>query len=240
MTIGPGSPTSAVPKWWWAAAANVVTAAGTVLAAFIAIRAASITRDTAAVVHSAQEQNVSGSVPVGTVIASFLDPAALARVSGDDTSFDPHTARWIPADGRAVSGSEFARVFGSNLPDLRGLFLRGLNYSEPSRQRDDAWADPDGGHRKSGEYQADQLQFHTHIDVGHTHDLGGLKRQSNAISIANLATGTLIEAANAATTTSNASANLGGPVDARGRPVSAGKESRPKNAAVFYYVRINK
>ena len=55
--------------------------------------------------------------PVGTIVASILDEAQFSAQNGTG---------WILADGRDVSGSNYAVVKGeNNVPDLRGVFLRG-------------------------------------------------------------------------------------------------------------------
>jgi hypothetical protein len=64
---------------------------------------------------------------------------------------------WILADGRDVSGSRFAGLFGSSaVPDLRGLFLRGKN-----NDREDSKENPDG-ELNLGAYQADMFASHNH------------------------------------------------------------------------------
>lgn len=80
---------------------------------------------------------------------------------------------WLECNGQEVSRIIYARLFGRigstfgdgdgettfNLPDLRGVFIRG-------------W-DADGKHdpeRRFGTYQADQMQSHTHLDLGHSHN----------------------------------------------------------------------
>jgi len=79
---------------------------------------------------------------------------------------------WIECNGQAVSRATYARLFqkigiifgngdGSatfNLPDLRGVFVRGL---DKGRKLD--------AKRKLGSYQDDYMQSHTHKDLGHSH-----------------------------------------------------------------------
>ncbi|MFH0757266.1 MAG: tail fiber protein [Bacteroidota bacterium] len=104
------------------------------------------------------------AVPVGTI----LSYAGISVPQG-----------WILCDGSAVSRSGFARLYsvigtawgqgdGSstfNLPDLRGMFLRGADNG--------AGRDPDSGERAAlnpggnsgdhiGSYQADQISSHSH------------------------------------------------------------------------------
>jgi hypothetical protein len=62
------------------------------------------------------EAQGAGGVPVGTVVAW---PAA-ALPSGSEA------AKWLECDGRSTAGyPELAAMVGPNVPDYRGLFLRG-------------------------------------------------------------------------------------------------------------------
>lgn len=79
---------------------------------------------------------------------------------------------WLICNGQEVSRTEYARLFTRigttfgqgdasttfNLPDLRGVFVRGWDKSSER--------DPE---REFGSYQADQMQSHTHQDSGHSH-----------------------------------------------------------------------
>jgi hypothetical protein len=143
--------------------------------------------------------------------------AAAAR---DSSQFDPATSKWALADGRDVSGSAFANLTGeSTVPDLRGLFLRGLNAG-----RADGNQDPDGSGRVPGGLQLDQLQGH-----GHTHELMG--------STIPFGPGTFYGTYGSNSFTSG---RIREPatLDAYGT-VRFGTETRVRNAGVYYYVRIN-
>ena len=67
---------------------------------------------------------------------------------------------WLMADGSPVpEGDEYSALsalVGANVPDLRGMFLRGKN-----NDRSDEWKDPDGG-RELGSYQASANKAHHH------------------------------------------------------------------------------
>lgn len=79
---------------------------------------------------------------------------------------------WLTCNGEAVSRTNYARLFKKigttfgkgdgkttfNLPDLRGVFIRGWDTDN----RFDL-------ERKFGSYQDDQMQSHTHKDSGHSH-----------------------------------------------------------------------
>ena len=154
---------------------------------------------------------VSG-VPLGTVVPSMLAPEAFAQLVGDDGTYNPSTATWVPADGRDVPGSRYAReLHSTRVPDVRGLFIRSLNYTERGRDRlrenaaGKSSADPDSS-RQPGDFQADR--FSGQIDA-------------DPVSVA---------APNSAS------------VATQSRPGSllmVAPETRPKNIAMFHYIKIN-
>jgi microcystin-dependent protein len=88
---------------------------------------------------------------------------------------------WLICDGKAVSRTVYPRLFGAmgtiygegdgsttfNLPDMRGLFVRGH--------------DPEGKNdlkREFGSYQDDEIQSHSHTDSGHSHS-GSTNNEGN-------------------------------------------------------------
>jgi len=121
----------------------------------------------------------SEAVPAGYAGAravGFLDTDANAQINGASNLVEGKVGQvrtallsesqfqsengvgWILADGRDITGSRFASLFGSNLvPDLRGLFLRGKNGS-----RGDGKQNPDGD-ISLGAYQADMFASHSHL-----------------------------------------------------------------------------
>lgn len=155
-------------------------------------------------------------VPVGTVVASMIAPKEFARLVGDETNFDTRKSQWVPADGRSVAGSRYASAMTSTVPDLRGLFIRGLNYAEPDKNRltdQPAWADPEPN-RQPGSLQADSVSEHHHSFAGQHQVQTNGSSGFWAISPQNY---------NGVQSTSN----------------FGGEETRPKNAALFYYIKIN-
>jgi len=80
----------------------------------------------------------ASSIPVGTIIASMLNPEQMLSVS---------KSTWVLADGR-IGTEKYQKVTKqSNLPDLRGNFIRGLK---------------NGDGRYPGHFQNDLLKKHNH------------------------------------------------------------------------------
>jgi|GEM_PF-3191967 len=162
-----------------------------------------------------------GSTPVGTIIASYFSYEEITKADPEFASF------WQPADGRNVvrdSAYFKAKTDGSlnnvKLPDLRGTFLRGLNIFENNplaAAQNAAQLDPEN--RKVGQFQADENRAHGHsasISAGETNVRGtGMGHQANK--------GEEIQWRSLSVSIGN----------------SGGPESRPKNYAVYYYIRVN-
>ncbi len=161
------------------------------------------------------------TVPIGTVIPSMVDPEALYKIQGLSPGFDSKSSLWAPADGRDVPGSTYAENFSINVPDLRGMFLRGLNNIDPSvSSRKDGKEDP-AAERMVGSYQSDMIARH-----GHSLSLN---------------TSTVLPEINPGSENFHASQNLGAKIEIKTNSGGSwsGPETRPKNVAVYYYIRIN-
>lgn len=83
--------------------------------------------------------NPTANLPIGTILPSMLHPGQFADKVGDPSPslFDPNTNKWAPVDGREVFGSKYSKELTLTLPDLRGMFIRGLNYFENRDLRTD-------------------------------------------------------------------------------------------------------
>jgi len=149
-------------------------------------------------------------------VASILNFEAFSRetrnnkANPDGDFWTAKYSKWCPADGRQVASSRYELITSSNtIPDLRGLFLRGINSG-----RTDGWRDPDG-ERQPGIPQMDTFKQHTH---GFTYrepgDHGSSGQPGNGQGLV----------------------TVGG---STGGADGGGTETRPKNAAVYYYIRIN-
>ncbi len=157
--------------------------------------------------------------PVGTVEVSILSPSVFAQAVGDPQSFDSSQSVWTLADGREVGGSHYATVTGGEtVPDMRGMFLRGLNVA-----RDDGLEDP-AGERAAGDTQEDAFQGHGH-EHQRARDAGYTKTGTflGAYGLPEYQDGRILE-----------------PSDLAGYgSVRYDVETRPKNIAVYYYIKIN-
>lgn len=124
--------------------------------------------------------------------------------------------KWSIADGRQVDTKSlyFSLTKRNFLPDLRGQFLRGLNLD-----RSDGKEDP-GGPRKAGDFQEEMLKSHDHGRKmarwqdsgvgGHVRNNGGRDQHGDHWN----------------------------PRYVSGQK-SGGVETRPKNVAVYFYIKIN-
>jgi hypothetical protein len=103
-------------------------------------------------------------VPVGTIIASTLDYTAFLKANNLDRVDNTNMSKaiWIPCDGRDENGSQYSRY--GRIPDLRGVFLRGINeygvpYTGVGQVSDDRKNPQD---KRGGEFQEDAFQGHNH------------------------------------------------------------------------------
>nr|VFK21438.1 MAG: hypothetical protein BECKLPF1236B_GA0070989_12553 [Candidatus Kentron sp. LPFa] len=113
-------------------------------------------------------------IPVGTIVPSVLNWGEYAEAANDEEAYDPKINKWAPCDGRSILGSELAGAWGGHTkaPDLRGVFLRGLNQFDideedffPADSVSDEQKDPDSG-REAGDFQGDTVGKHQHIYRG--------------------------------------------------------------------------
>lgn len=158
-------------------------------------------------------------LPLGTIITSFLtfDQFNFASKNNSKSPGEIWTSlksKWAPCDGRNVSNSNFAKVTSKpSVPDLRGMFLRGLNTFDPISgpgARNSNEADPEN--RVAGNYQPDDLKSHAHeyqmAGNGNKNAEKGDPRIEATTVLGNTA-------------------------------FSGGIETRPKNVAIYYYIKIN-
>ncbi|KAB7728619.1 hypothetical protein F5984_17410 [Rudanella paleaurantiibacter] len=98
---------------------------------------------------------------VGDVVHSILAPADFYRMHG---GMDPYgEPKWRLMTGQLLSANTDLRklfssqlINGTNLPDARGVFLRGMNEDRSTGSGDAA------GNRGIGTYQSDEFKAHNH------------------------------------------------------------------------------
>ncbi len=177
-------------------------------------------------VSAAAAKTKAEVMPVGTIITSMLPFAKFRSSMNDAGVWSAGTSKWSPADGRQVLASKYATLLFENnpaqavVPDLRGVFLRGLNSFDPgyaAAPLNPAQLDPDNDAnnvaRVGGSLQLDAFKSHNHSSHGH---------QGAPILWGD-------------------HGPHAGHVDQNGNSTGAegGSETRPKNCAVYYYIKIN-
>lgn len=160
--------------------------------------------------YAIKAMSAKNGVSVGTIVSSILNEAQYAAAHGDDLANNDMTTRlWIPVDGRSIAGSRLADV----LQDTVAPDLRGrfLRGIDTSGEGRDP-----KGLRAPGDYQEDLLGSHNHsyrsTDNGQLYDNGH-----------NYAGG----------------GHRFGFVGSKTSGAAGGDETRPKNVAVYYYIKIN-
>jgi len=158
------------------------------------------------------------NLPIGTIVSSMLKPTEFAKAVGD---LDRETIEWVLADEQKdITNSLYGQLSGrTNTPDLRGMFLRGMNV-------EGVGGDPEKK-RTVGDYQPDALQKH-----GHKTDALKLWRHisANTSELGYTSTG--------GADYGPASVMNVTDLDLK-PPVRKADETRPKNVAVYFYIKIN-
>ena len=174
--------------------------------------------------------------PVGSIMPFYGTAAAAATLE---------LGGWFLCDGRSIASIDnnvlfpdektaLQNVIGSgNLPDLRGLFLRGIDPAGGTQH------DPDAD-RAVGNVQTSQIQGHTH----------NYDRASDATESANANVGVGVSTTNvrndvanvnvltaAFATGGNHSHNINHTVTAT-NSAGSGNDTRPVNAAVNYLIKV--
>lgn len=171
-----------------------------------------------------QQANSSGAV--GDVRYSILDEMAFRQANNDTDKTKPH---WVLMDGRIIAECTLNELLGQpsyQLPDARGVFIRGMNLGRPDGRGDT------GGNRNVGVFQGDTIQEHTHTFV------------TNLYSPVDFSQGNghppLVPNYSPPGYTHQ---NVNHPTDA-GHPVGdnskrLGAETRPRNITLYTYIKIN-
>lgn len=162
-------------------------------------------------------------IPIGTIVSSILPYESFLKINGLDKIDNTNAAKaiWVPCDGRFISNSKYSQVGGPKSPDLRGVFLRGINdygtflVGTGIETLGDSKKNPED--KKAGEFQNDQIISHSHFAGQANVQLqpGNAWRQSTIVD------GGLPDAIKAKTS------------------YFGGSETRPKNVTIYYYIKIN-
>lgn len=170
--------------------------------------------------------------PVGTVISSYLSWSEFQTVTRNNDNnpvakiWSSRYSKWAPADGRQVPNSAFERITNQNtLPDLRGAFLRGLNQFDHDQSSFVSSERKDPDNRIRGSFQPDDFKSHDHEASGKI--TGNITGSNN--------TNDVDQGSQKKNSDPNfPDRNVAVTVQKRG-----GDETRPKNVAILYYIRIN-
>ena len=172
-------------------------------------------------------------LPLGTIIASYLNFEQFSAVTSNNINspgnlWTARFSKWSPADGRPILLSKLQLIANTpNVPDLRGVFLRGLNQFDPQETSTVSSDRKDPDNRIRGSLQSDAFQ-------NHVHSLSHVFFTSPVQSQAQLKTG-LKEGGNFG----ERGISLVDTPTSNGATGQAQGETRPKNVAIFYYIRIN-
>lgn len=174
----------------------------------------------------------SAIMPVGSIICSVLEYSNFCLLNEIPNQGPSSELIWVPADGRDVAGSRYADKI-AKVPDLRGVFLRGLNIFDTNNNPVNSDSRPlDLTQREPGSFQLQSIQQHTHNieDPGHNHGIklknpgaGGIGATGRDDSDASSDHGT-VDAVTGIKILKN---------------TSVADETRPNNVAVYYYIKIN-
>ncbi|MCP4369955.1 MAG: hypothetical protein GY797_17845 [Deltaproteobacteria bacterium] len=172
------------------------------------------------------------TVPIGTIVSSVLGPNNFGKIIKGKGQSDVKTSPWVLADGRNVEGSKYVQISGTSVvPDLRGLFLRGLNVGRKDGKQD---LDND---RKPGDFQDNATSLPKAAFVGETSIDGRHSHSYDAARPYNSGAGNHDRAKSSGQVNSTSPAGEHKhrvQIKAGGDP-----ETRPKNVSVYYYIKIN-
>lgn len=157
------------------------------------------------------------NLPVGTIVPSMLSPVRFMEAVGDSDRAVGER-EWVLADGRKIEGSDYARLVDEpRAPDLRDMFLRGWN-----------------DRRNAGGTQDDAIGAHEHRSpVGYYGQEFEPKRNASHFS-----TGVVCNKGDAACGRYMSRRRFTEGFWVGGKEVKNPTETRPKNIAVYFYIKI--
>ena len=173
---------------------------------------------------------IKAQVPIGTVIASVLSPTNFSHYYGDE---------WIVADGRELNtSSSYFKITGkSKIPDLRGRFIRGMDLgANVDSEKGRVVGSPQNDSTKlpNTEFRLTRKGGHYHLQGYDATAISGKFGTADAGKHAGRYEHSPDPSApgNKSSKTSNGGGHT--------HPIMGGdSETRPKNIALFYYIKIN-
>lgn len=195
----------------------------------------------------AESAGFNKDIPVGTIISSFLNWTEFQNITQNNANnpagsfWSSRYSKWAPADGRPVPLSKFTTAASQpSVPDLRGLFIRGLNSFDPADETSAVAADQkDPENRTRGSFQRESFRKHDHGGStgddapDHTHNIVGYVYKVN-YGGDNTAENLTVPQNNFKQPTQGANTKHKHPIALEG-----GDETRPNNRSLYYYIRIN-
>ena len=156
---------------------------------------------------------------VGDVKYSILPPDKFIAQNGKG---------WVLMDEKVqIIGSTLNTSFGiKEIPDARGMFIRGLNLGRKDGNEDPFQLEI-GHERVAGEFQRDAFQNHTHSI---SHDVGAPSKDNLMDGYHELFCIAKIDSWRQNETWTSGSVNGG---------ANYSNETRPKNIALYIYIKIN-
>lgn len=177
------------------------------------------------------EQKITDQLPVGTVIASILEPKIFLS-NGRNKKWHLADDSAIPLDSAYKKIVENANIAKKDrLPDLRGVFLRGMNVG-----RSDGKEDPEGSKRVAGSFQASATKLPRSAFTGVTNVAGKHTHSHKAPRNYNSGGGDHARAKPDGSSTTNPSGNHKHTVTING---GGDVETRPRNVAIYFYIKVN-
>jgi hypothetical protein len=171
-------------------------------------------------------------IPIGTIVASVLNFEQFGFTSKNNEKspggiWTSNKSKWSPCDGRSLPESKYSKISSqTNAPDLRGIFIRGLNSFDPSYTTpptNSSQLNPEN--TSLNVYQPDAFQGHKHIN-------------SDNLAV-NQDTQSPNNPKQRRTVTGEVPENSAGKFDAGFGTPRLSSETRPKNISIFYYIKIN-
>ena len=170
--------------------------------------------------------------PIGTIISSALNFEQFSFTSKNNEKslggiWTSNKSKWSPCDGRSLPESKYAKISSqTNAPDLRGVFIRGLNAFDPqytTPPSNPTQLNPEN--TSLNVYQSDAFQGHKHLDQDKIGAFLGRESPNNPKQRYNI--------------TGAPANNSEGKVDAGFGTPRISTETRSKNVSVYYYIKIN-